>query len=144
MTPPSERRKGLLDTSVIIWTERLRDPAALPQVPAISAITLAELSVGPLTATTPEEAAVRQFRLQQTEATYEPLPFDAASARAFGRVSSDLRRAGRKASARTYDALIAATAIANGLPLYTLNPDDFAGIEGLDVRAVPHPDRDGA
>ena len=74
------------------------------------------------------------------EADFDPLPFDAAAARAFGAVAGSLHRDGRKTGARSYDAMIAATAIANSLPLYTCNPDDFAHIEGLDLRAVPHPD----
>jgi predicted nucleic acid-binding protein len=52
-------------------------------------------------------------------------------------VATSLRRAGRKASARTYDAMIATTALANDLPVHTCNPDDFNGIDGLDVVAVP-------
>jgi len=68
------------------------------------------------------------------------LSFDAAAARAFGRVAASLRRAGRKPAARAYDALIAATSIANGLPLYTVNPADFASIDELEVVSVPHPD----
>ena len=105
----------------------------------ISAVTLAELSVGPLLADG-EERAARQAHLQQAEADFRPLPFDADAARAFGRVAASLRRTGRKSSARAYDAMIAATALANGLPLYTCNPADFAAIEGLDVIAVPVPD----
>jgi len=138
----ADTSEGLLDTSVVIHFERVRDPSHLPAVPAISAITLAELSVGPLTAATPGEAAVRQMRLQEAETTYDPIPFDAFAARVFGVVSAGLRQSGRTTTSRRFDALIAATAIAYGLPLYTMNPDDFAGIEGLDVRAVPHPDHD--
>jgi len=130
---------GLLDTSTVILLPRLRDPGGLPDAPLISAITLAELSVGPLVATTDAERAARLAHLQQAEADFEPLPFDADAARAFGQVAASLRRAGRKTSARTYDAMIAAIAIANDLPLYTCNPDDFIGIEGLDVVAVAHP-----
>ena len=78
--------------------------------------------------------------LQQAEADFEPLPFDAGAARAFGRVAASLRRSGRKATARTYDAMIAATAVANDLPVYTCNPTDFSGMDGLDVVAVPVPD----
>jgi len=107
----------------------------------ISAITLAELSVGPLVATTDAERAVRLAHLQQAEADFDPLPFDADAARAFGQVTSSLRRAGRKTLARAYDAMIAATALANGLPLYTCNPGDFSGVDGLTVVAVPHPDQ---
>jgi predicted nucleic acid-binding protein len=114
--------------------------ALLPAEPLITAVTLAELSVGPLVASTDAERAARQAHLQQAEADFDPLPFDAQAARAFGRVAASLRRAGRKASARAYDALIAATALANSLPVYTCNPDDFAGIDGLDVVPVPLPD----
>jgi predicted nucleic acid-binding protein len=70
------------------------------------------------------------------EANFDPLPFDAAAARAFGRVAASLRRAGRTTSARAYDALIAATALASDLPVYTCNPDDFKGIDGLEVIPV--------
>ena len=131
---------GLLDTNTVILLTRLRDPQQLPPVPAISTVSLAELSVGPLVATTERERAARQAHLQQAEADFEPIPFGAVAARAFGQVAADLRRSGRKTSARAYDALIAATAIANGLPLYTVNPDDYAGITGLTVVAVAHPD----
>ena len=136
----TKRPTGLLDTSTVILLPRLRDPRALPDTPLISAITLAELSVGPLVAATDTERAARLAHLQQAEADFEPLPFDADAARAFGQVAASLRRAGRKTSARTYDAMIAAIAIANDLPLYTCNPDDFIGIDSLDVVAVAHPD----
>lgn len=109
-------------------------------MPLISAVSLAELAVGPLVATTEVERERRQAHLQQAEADFEPLPFDAAAARAFGRVAASLRRAGRKSAARAYDALIAATSIANGLPLYTVNPGDFTGIDDLEVVPVSHPD----
>ena len=135
--PPT---RGLLDTNTVILLARLRDPQQLPPVPAIATVSLAELSVGPLVAPTEPERAARQAHLQQAEADFDPIPFDAAAARAFGQVAADLRRSGRKASARAYDALIAATAIANGLPLYTVNPDDYLGISGLRVVAVAHPD----
>ena len=138
------RPTGLLDTSTVILLPRLRDPDALPVAPLISAITLAELSVGPLLALTDADRAARLAHLQQAEADFEPLPFDADAARAFGQVAASLRRAGRKTSARAYDAMIAAIAIANELPLYTCNPDDFSDIEGLDVVAIAHPDKEPA
>jgi predicted nucleic acid-binding protein len=106
----------------------------------ITAVTLAELSVGPLVARTDEERVARQAHLQQAETDFDPIPFDAAAARAFGGVAASLRRTGRKGAARAYDAMIAATAVANGLPVYTCNPADFAGIDGLEVVAIPHPD----
>ena len=128
-------QRGILDTSAVIDLGQL-DPAALPHEPLITAITLAELSVGPLLASSDEQRAARLAHLQQAEADFEPLPFDAPAARAFGRVASELRASGRKPAARAYDALIAATALAHGLPLYTAKPDDFAGISDLDVRVV--------
>ncbi len=136
-----DRSRGLLDTSTIILLGRLPDSTSLPAEPMISVITLAELSVGPHVAASDEERAARQAHLQQAEADFEPIHFDAAAARAFGRVAASLRRAGRKPAARAYDALIAATAVATAIPLYTCNPSDFAGIDELDVVAVPHPDR---
>ena len=111
----------------------------LPDEPLITAITLAELTVGPLVAVSDEERAARQAHLQQAEADFEPIPFDANAARAFGRVAASLRRSGRKTTARSFDAMIAATAIANELPLYTCNPADFNDIIGLEVVAVPVP-----
>jgi predicted nucleic acid-binding protein len=131
--------RGLLDTSTVILLGRLTDASKLPEEPLITTVTLAELSVGPLVAHDETERSARQARLQQAEADFDPLPFDAAAARAFGRVASSLRRAGRKTTARAYDAMIAATAVANDLPIYTCNPGDFTGIDDLEVVAVPPP-----
>lgn len=130
--------RGLLDTSTVIVLDRLEDHSLLPGEPLISVITLAELSAGPLVAADRDRAS-RQARLQQVETDFRPLPFDADAARVFGRVAASLRRAGRKTSARTYDAMIAAVAIANQLPLYTCNPRDFQHIDGLEVVTVPVP-----
>ena len=138
MSAPISTR-GVLDTSTVILLPRLRDAALLPAEPLITAVTLAELSVGPLVASTEEERAARQAHLQQAESDFDPLSFDAAAARAFGQVAASLRRSGRKSGARAYDAMIAATAVANGLPVYTCNPSDFAGIDNLAVVAIPHP-----
>jgi len=132
--------RGVLDTGSLILLGRIEDVASLPSEPLITAITLAELSVGPLVATTDEERAARQAHLQQAEADFDPLPFDAAAARAFGRVAASLRSSGRKATARSYDAMIAAICAANGLPVHTCNPGDFAGISGVEVIGVAHPD----
>lgn len=133
--------RGILDTSTLILLGRLEDTDTLPDEPQITAVTLAELSVGPLVATTDEERAARQAHLQQAEADFDPLSFDAAAARSFGGVAASLHRIGRKPAARAYDAMIAAIAISNDLPLHTCNPRDFKGIENLTVVAVPHPDR---
>ncbi len=132
--------EGILDTSTLILLARIESTEALPTEPLITAITLAELSVGPLVAATDAERAARQAHVQQAEADFDPLPFDAPAARSFGQVAVSLRRAGRKPAARAYDAMIAAVAIANGLPVHTCNPADFTGIDGLQVIEVPHPD----
>ena len=143
MSTPGPAR-GILDTSTVILLPRMADATALPSEPLITAVTLAELSVGPLVARDDAERAARQAHLQQAEADFDPLPFDAAAARAFGQVAASLRRSGRKASARSYDAMIAATAVANELPLCTCNPGGFSEIDGLEVVAVTHPRSPGA
>jgi len=126
---------GLLDTSVVIdW----HDPAviaALPDEIAISAITAAELAAGPHLAATQVEAAKRQARLQEVEATLEPIPFDAAAVRSYGLVVAAVVREGRKPRSRFADLLIAATAHSNRLDLYSRNAEDFTGLDGL-VRVV--------
>ncbi len=119
---------GLLDTSVVIdWD----DPAVttkLPDEAAICAITLAELTAGPHLASAGDERARRQTRLQQVEATFDAIAFDAPAARSYGQVVVAIGRSHRR---RIADLLIAATAHANGLPLYTRNPDDFDGLGRL-------------
>ncbi len=130
------RPRGLLDTSVVIDLEHL-DPVRLPIEAAVSAITMAELAAGPHATQDPDERARRQDRLQRAEAVFDPLPFDAEAARAYGRVYAAVVGAGRKArGARAVDLLIAATACSVGLPLYTRNPDDFRALHGL-VEVVP-------
>jgi predicted nucleic acid-binding protein len=135
----AERRhvRGLIDTSVVIDLDVI-DADRLPRELAISAITLAELAAGPHAAADPEERARRQDRLQRTEATFEPLPVDADVARAYGRVYAAVAVTGRKARGRrATDLLIAATALAGNLPLYTRNAADFAGLSDLlDIVAV--------
>lgn len=130
-------RRGLVDTSVLIDLERI-EPAALPTELAISAVTLAELAAGPHATADQGGRAARQDRLQRIEAGFDPIPFDAAAARAFGRVYAAVAASGRKPRGRrALDLMIAATAIAAELPLYTRNPDDFAGLdELLDLRAA--------
>lgn len=130
---PSDDRpeRGLLDTSVVIDLETI-GAAALPIEVAISAITLAELAAGPHATDDPTERSRRQDRLQRTEATFDPLPFDADAARAYGLVFSAVIRAERKPrGARAVGLLIAATAVAASLPLYTRNPDDFQSLDHL-------------
>jgi hypothetical protein len=125
-----ETGRGLLDTSVVVDLDLL-DPERLPDETAISAITLAELAAGPHATDDEEERARRQDRLQWAAATWDPLPFDADAARAYGRVFAAVATRGRSHRPRLADLLIAATAVANGLPVYTRNLDDFAGLEGV-------------
>ncbi len=136
MTGELRRPRGILDTSVPIRLRELTDATGLPEEPSITVITLAELSVGPLVAQNEGERAARQLHLQQAEASFDPIPFDAQAARRFGTVAASLRRSGRKVTARSLDAMIAAVALAHELPVYTCNPADFEGIEGLEVVAV--------
>jgi len=137
VTRPPRHPRGILDTGAVILLPHLTDASALPEEPLVTAVTLAELSVGPLVAGNDAQRARRQAQLQQAEADFDPLPFDADAARAFGQVAASLRQAGRKPTARTYDAMIAAIAIARGLPLYTSNPADFVGIDTLSVVSMP-------
>lgn len=122
---------GLLDTSVVVdW----HDPVvvgALPDQMGISAITAAELAAGPHLAATPAETAKRQARLQEVESKLEPLRFDGAAVRSYGLVVAAVVREGRRPRSRFADLLIAATAHANGLDLYTRNRDDFRGLDEL-------------
>jgi predicted nucleic acid-binding protein len=122
---------GLLDTSVVIDLAEL-EAEALPVVSAVSAITFAELSAGPIMATDRSDAAIRQEQLQRAVAEFDPIPFDHEAARAYGRVVATTIAAGRKArGAHTIDLLIAAVALAAELPLYTRNGDDFRHLEDL-------------
>jgi predicted nucleic acid-binding protein len=131
--PGAEARpqRGLIDTSVVIDLPEI-EAGELPTEVAISAITLAELAAGPHATADMAERAKRQDRLQRAEATFDPLPIDASVARAYGRVYAAVVASGRKARGRrAVDLLIAATAVAAGLPLYTRNPDDFTGLSDL-------------
>jgi predicted nucleic acid-binding protein len=129
--PEKRHAQGLIDTSVLIEIERVA-PDALPGEVAVSAITFAELAAGPHATDDPAERARRQDRLQRAEATFEPIPFDGSTARAYGLVYAATVSAGRKARGRrAVDLMIAATAVAAELPVYTRNPTDFGGLEGL-------------
>ncbi|MDO5671679.1 MAG: type II toxin-antitoxin system VapC family toxin [Actinomycetaceae bacterium] len=128
---------GLLDTSVVIDLEALL-PEDLPKQISICAITMAELAAGPAATQDPAQRAKRQDRLQRAEAVFEPIPFTTEAARAYGRVYSATKQAGRSPRPRLADLLIASVAIAEGLPLITRNPDDFKGLDGLlEVCALP-------
>jgi predicted nucleic acid-binding protein len=136
--------QGLLDTNILIL-RRWVDPAELPDEMAISAVTLAELSAGPHQIRPDSEQAGyhehaerarRLDVLQRAENEFDPIPFDAEAARAYGRVTAAVIAAGRRPRRRTADLMIAATAIAAGLPLFTTNAGDFAGLEGV-LATVP-------
>lgn len=126
----AEPSRGLLDTSVVVDHD-LIDPVLLPDESAIAAVTLAELAAGPHATDDEDERARRQDRLQWAAATWDPIPFAEGAARAYGRVFAATRVAGRSSRSRLADLLIAATAVAEGLDLYTRNPKDFAGLESL-------------
>jgi predicted nucleic acid-binding protein len=136
--PDTQRaQRGIIDTSVVIDLEQL-EAGQLPIEVAVSAITLAELAAGPHATGDPDERARRQDRLQRAEAAFDPLPFDGEAARAYGRIYAAQVASGRTArGTRALDLLIAATACAASLPVYTRNPDDFQGLRSLvDVVAV--------
>lgn len=140
--PEPRLPRGLIDTSVVIDLDQV-DRETLPEELAISAVTLAELAAGPHATDDPSERARRQDRLQRAEATFDPLPVDAAVARAFGRLYSAVAASGRKARGRrALDLLIAATALASDLPIYSRNAEDLEGLTGLlDVHSVETPAR---
>jgi predicted nucleic acid-binding protein len=132
----TEVARGLLDRSVVIELGHL-EGGALPGELAVSAITMAELAAGPHAANDGDERGRRQELLQRVEATFDPLPFDANAARAYGRLYAAVAGGGRKARGeRALDLLIASVALANQLPLYTLNPRDFQFLDDL-VDVVP-------
>lgn len=131
MAEGARASRGLIDTSVVIDLERI-DSKSLPRELAISALTMAELAAGPHATHDGSERARRQDRLQRAEATFDPLPFNDECARAYGRVYAAIVATDRKARGpRAVDLLIAATAMAANLPLYTRNVDDFRGMEDL-------------
>ena len=144
MSDEPQFRQGMLDTNIVILRKWI-DPAELPGEMALSAISLAELSAGPHEVRRNDEQdaydehaerARRLDLLQRAESEFDPVPFDAEAARIFGRVTAAVISAGRKPRGRAADLMIAATAIAEGLPLYTTNPSDFTGLQDL-IRIVP-------
>ncbi len=133
------RTRGLIDTNIVIHLAALGG-AGLPDEMVISAVTLAELSAGPHHVSDPAERARRMSVLQHAESTFEPLPFDTEAARAFGLIAAAVLAAGRTPRRRIADLMIASTAVANRLPLYTTNAGDFTGLGDLmAVVAVPRP-----
>lgn len=131
----AEPTRGLLDTSVVIDHD-LIDHALLPDESAIAAITLAELAAGPHATENQDERARRQDRLHWATSTWDPLPFDEDAARMYGRMFAAARAAGQTSRSRLADLLIASTAAANGLPVYTRNPSDFDALKAI-IKVVP-------
>jgi predicted nucleic acid-binding protein len=119
--------RGVLDTSVLIDLDEI----GVERLPKTVALTIAEPAAGPHAAADLEERSRRQDRLQRAEAAFDPIPFDLEAARAYGRVFAAISATGLTAGPRVVDLLIAATALALGLPLYTRNGDDFRGLEKL-------------
>ncbi len=103
----------------------------LPDQTAISAITLAELAAGPHATVRLGERGRHQDRLLWARTIWDPLPVDAEVARAYGLIYATVRGHDRKTRRRFADLLIAATALAHDLPLFTRNASDFADLEGL-------------
>lgn len=140
--------RGLLDTNILVL-RRWINPEQLPDEMATSAITLAELSAGPHQVRGNDEQddydehaerARRLEILQRAENEFDPIPFDAEAARIFGRVTAAVIATGRQPRRRIADLMIAATAIAEGLPLFTTNPADYTGLESLvPIIAVTRP-----
>lgn len=126
----AELTTGLLDTSVVIDHDVI-DPALLADESAIAAVTLAELAAGPHATDDKDERARRQGRLQWATSTWDPLPFDGDAARMYGRMFAAARAAGQTSRSRLADLLIASTAAANGLPVYTRNPSDFDALKAI-------------
>lgn len=133
---------GLLDTCVVISLPDITDPAHLPEDPKVCIVTIAELNLGPKIVEDDEPLRdARQKQLEATEEAFDPLPLDGSVAEAYGDVAAALMKRKSKRKARSLDALIAATAVANGMTLYTSNPKDFDGIDGLEICEVPEPTR---
>ena len=126
----TEATRGVLDTSVVIDHDQI-DVDHLPDESAITAVTLAELAAGPHATEDKDERARRQDRLHLATATWDPLPFDAESARMYGRIFAAARAAGQSSRARLADLLIASMAAANDFPLYTRNPADFSALKRI-------------
>jgi len=124
--------RTLLDTSVLIGS---RDPGELEG--AISAASLAELHFGVLVAADFDERARRSQRLGVIEATFDPLPVDAAVAREWGRLAAAIVQRGGQPRRRAMDLVVAATANVHGVPLFTADAADFAIIEDLVTVAAP-------
>jgi len=134
---PEIHPQGLLDTSVVIDIVRARDTIGLPLQSLISSITLAELSYGIAVAADPLEATRRAQRYARITTWLQPIPFDREAADAYGELVALVLSTGRSPRPRRFDLLIAAVASSQSLPLYTFNPNDFAGLESMVTIMAP-------
>jgi predicted nucleic acid-binding protein len=124
--------RAIIDTSVLIGAEA---PAQLEG--AISAATLAELHFGVLVAGDEDERARRAQRLGVVEATFDPLPIDAAVGREWGRLAAAVAARGGQPRRRAIDLAIAATANVHRVPLLTRDVKDFGGLtDVVDIRGL--------
>ncbi|WP_435131466.1 type II toxin-antitoxin system VapC family toxin [Actinacidiphila sp. bgisy144] len=127
---------GVLDTCTYIDLDVL-DPADLPAVPELTAITMAELQQGVAMAKNAAIRAARMEKLGAAVADFDPLPFDGDAPARYGTLVALAIAAGRDPRPRRMDLMIAAIASVQGLPLFTRNADDFKGLDGsLTVVAV--------
>jgi predicted nucleic acid-binding protein len=135
----ADEQPALLDTNILIHGERLARES-IPAVSTISTISIAELSAGVNRASDPDERARRLETLQRAESVYDPLPFDLAAARAYGRIAAAVSAMGRSPRSRVADQMIAAIALANDLVVCTTNEADYAGLEDIvGIVAIPRP-----
>ncbi|SNT64207.1 hypothetical protein SAMN05216276_11135 [Streptosporangium subroseum] len=132
---PDRDGSGVLDTCTYIDLD-LIDPARLPTIPEITAITLAELHQGVAMAKDAGVRAARMEKLGAAVADFEPLPFDGDAAARYGTLVALTIAADRDPRPRRMDLMIAAVASTRGLPLYTRNDADFKGLESI-VTVVP-------
>jgi predicted nucleic acid-binding protein len=126
---------GLLDTNILIHWPQLTH-GDLPDRAAITTVTIAELSAGVHAAHDPAARAERLELLQRAESDFDPIPFDLAAARSYGRIVAGVQGAGRSGRSRVADQMIAAIAASRALALYTTNPNDYRGLDGV-LEVVP-------
>lgn len=121
---------GVLDTCAYLDLDQL-DATALPSIPEITAITMAELHQGVAMAKSAAVRAARAEKLGVAIVDFDPLPFDGDAATRYGSLVALTLEANRSPKPRRLDLMIAAVASSRGLPLYTRNIDDFVGLDDM-------------
>ncbi|MGH3764641.1 MAG: type II toxin-antitoxin system VapC family toxin [Pseudonocardiaceae bacterium] len=121
---------GVLDTCAYIDLD-LIDPATLPAIPEITAVTMAELHQGVAMAKDAATRAARTEKLGAAVVDFDPLPFDGDAAARYGTLVALAIAAGRDPRPRKMDLMIAAIASTRDVQLYTRNADDFKGLDGV-------------